>query len=219
MHARLFAPADKQLFDAQLLGDLLERLLGVANRQRHQNGPGPGRNFVDVEPEPLGKKNDLRRNGGDSIVIVLPEETQIDLGKGVDLGDAAHFQNPLAGANQVRVIGGIARQLQSEIAFDRSADIGWAAEVDTPSAIFVLLLQNVARSFRHALRTAGAQKNVQDDVVGFERGIGFQFAAPVTIFVLLGKQAVAGAVNGRGHPADEIINFSETHLRHRRGGR
>jgi len=60
---------------------------------------------------------------------------------------------------------------------------------------------------------------VQDDVVRFERGIGFQFAAPVTLFVLLRKEAVAGAVNGRSHPADEIINFSEAHLRHRRGGR
>ena len=116
------------------------------------------------------------------------------------------------------MIGGIARQLQPEIAFDRGADIGWAAEVDTPSAVLVLLLQNVARSFRHALRIAGAQQHVQDDVVGFERGIGFQLAAPVTLFVLLGKEAVAGAVNGRSHPADEIINFSETHLRHRRGG-
>src|SRR6476646_11553999 len=126
MHARFFAPADKQLFDSQLLGDLLERLLGVANRQRHENGPGPRGNLVDVEPEPPGKKNDFRRDWRDSIVIVLPEETQIDLSEGVDLGDAAHLQYRRGGANQVRVIGGIACQLQPEIAFDRSADIGWA---------------------------------------------------------------------------------------------
>ena len=91
--------------------------------------------------------------------------------------------------------------------------------VDPPSAVFVLVFQDVARGLGQALGIARAQQNMQHDVIGFERGIGFQFATPVAFFVLLGKQAVARAVNGRSHPADQIINFSEAHLRHSRGGR
>ena len=90
--------------------------------------------------------------------------------------------------------------------------------VDAPSAVFVLMLQNVARGLRHALRIARAQKHVQQDVIGFERGIGFQFAAPVAFFVLLGEQAVARAVDGGRHTADQIINLSEAQLRRRRCG-
>ena len=78
------------------------------------------------------------------------------------------------------------------------------------------MLQNVARSLGHALGIAGSQQNVQHDVVGFEGGVGFQLAAPVALFVLLGEQAVARAVNGRSHAADQIVNFSEAHLRDRR---
>ena len=116
------------------------------------------------------------------------------------------------------MIGGVTRQLQPEVAFDRGADIGWALVVDAPSAILVLVLQNVACRFGQALGIARPQQNMQHDVVGFEGGIGFQFAAPVAFFMLLGEQAVAGAINGRSHPADQIINFSEAHLRHRRRG-
>jgi len=35
---------------------------------------------------------------------------------------------------------------------------------------------------------------VQQNVVGLERGIGFQFAAPVAIFMLLRKKIFAGGV-------------------------
>jgi hypothetical protein len=54
---------------------------------------------------------------------------------------------------------------------------------------------------------------VQHDVIGFERGVSFQLAAPVAFFMLLGEQAIARAVNGRGNPADQIVDLSETHLR------
>ena len=34
-------------------GNFLQRLLGIANGQRNQNGARPRRDFVDVEPEPV----------------------------------------------------------------------------------------------------------------------------------------------------------------------
>src|SRR5207237_9302059 len=80
--ARLIAYPYEQLCHAHFVGNLLQRLLGIANRQRHQDGPRPGRNLVDVEPEPIGKKNDLgwdRRNG---VVVILAQETEINLSEG-----------------------------------------------------------------------------------------------------------------------------------------
>ena len=179
MHTRLVAAADKKLFHSHFVGNLLERLLGVADRKRHQNGARPRRNFVDVEPEPVGKQHDLRRNRRHRIVIVLPEETEIDLGKCIDFGHAAHFKNLLAGARQRGMIGRESRQLQPEVGLHRSADVGRTAGVNAPAAVFILVVQDVARGLVKAFLAARAQQGMQQDVIGFEGGVGFQFPAPV----------------------------------------
>jgi hypothetical protein len=36
--------------------------------------------------------------------------------------------------------------------------------------------------------------------------------------MLLGEQTVTRTIDRDGHPTDEIVNFSETHLRNGRGG-
>jgi hypothetical protein len=50
---------------------------------------------------------------------------------------------------------------------------------------------------------------VQENVIGFKRGIGFELTAPIAVLVLLREQPVAGAINGRGYAARKIINFTE----------
>ena len=89
--------------------------------------------------------------------------------------------------------------------------------INAPTAVRVLMLHDVERRFRHTLGITRSQKHVQNDVVSFERGIGFEFTAPVAFFVLLGEQTIACAINGRCHPDGQIINFSETHVWHGRG--
>src|SRR4051794_24716697 len=95
VHAGIFFPTHKQLIHSLLCRNFLERLLRVHDRQRNEDRARPRRNLVDIEPAPLGKKNDLRRNGGNRVPVVLPEETQIKLSIGVDGGYAAHFENLL----------------------------------------------------------------------------------------------------------------------------
>src|SRR4029077_5838383 len=102
------------------------------------------RNLVDVEPEPIRKQHDLRRDRRARIVVVLPEETEIKLGEGVDLGDATHLQDLGPGLLQRRMARGIAGKLQAEIALDRRADIGGTAFEDAPTAVLILLPQDVA---------------------------------------------------------------------------
>src|SRR5262249_48377053 len=77
VHASFVTAADEKLVNAHFVGDLLKRLFGVANGKRHQNGARPGRNFVDIEPEPFREQDDLWRNCRYCVVIVLPEEAEI----------------------------------------------------------------------------------------------------------------------------------------------
>src|SRR5208337_4331733 len=217
MHARLVAPANEELFHSHFARNLLERLFGVADRKRHQNGARPRRNLVDIEPEPVGKQHDLRRNRRDRVVIVLPEETEIDLGKCIDFGHAAHLKNFLPGTCQRGMIGRKSCQLQPEVSFHRSADVGRAGGVDAPAAVFVLVVQDVARGLVKALLAARSEQRMEQDVIGFEGGIGFQLATPVPFWVLLREKIFASRVDGYGDPAPQVVNLSKSHLR--RGGR
>src|SRR5436305_541073 len=77
-HAGFVASADVKFVDAHLVWNFFEWLFRIDNRERNQNGARPRRNFVDVEPEPVGEKNDLWRDRGDSVVIVLTQEAEIN---------------------------------------------------------------------------------------------------------------------------------------------
>ena len=89
VHIAIVASAGKEFLDAHLCRDLFEWLLGVRDRQRNQNRPRPGRNLVDVEPEPVRKEHYLWRNRRYGIVVVLAEEAEIELGESIHLGYAA----------------------------------------------------------------------------------------------------------------------------------
>ena len=91
------------------------------------------------------------------------------------------------------MIGLVSRQLQAEISLDRCADIRWAAVINPPAAVFILMAENVVGALLKALRIAGAKQRVQQNVVGLERGVGFEFAAPVAVLVLLGEKPIAAA--------------------------
>src|SRR5205807_2571133 len=127
------APAYEKVFHSRLVGQLLKRFLRITDGKRHQNRTRPRRDFVDVEPEPVGKQHNLRRDGRNGIVVVLAEETEVQLGEGVDLGDAAELKNFGARPLQGRCTGRVARQFETEIDFYRGADIRGPAFVDTPA--------------------------------------------------------------------------------------
>ena len=107
-------------------------------------------------------------------------------------------------------------QLQPEVGFHRSADVGWTAGVDAPTAICILVVQDVASGLVEAFLVARAEQRMEQDVIGFEGGIGFQFSAPVTLFVLLREKIVAGRIDGDRDPAAQVVNLSKSHLRQRR---
>src|SRR5579864_717370 len=112
----------------------------------------------------------------------------------------------------------VSGELEAEIGLDRGADVRWAAVEDGPAAVFILAAQDVVRAFLEALLSSGAEERVHQDVIGLESGVGFEFAAPVAVLVLLTEQPLARAVDGGGRTAGKVVNFSETELRSGRRG-
>src|SRR6266576_3381610 len=115
VHARPVASADEKFFNSHFIGKLFKGFLGVADRQWHENGAGPGRNLIDVEPEPVGKEHNLRRNGRTGIVVVLAEEAEIELGESIDFGDPTELENSLPGELHRGMLTAVACKLQAEI--------------------------------------------------------------------------------------------------------
>src|ERR1700761_9306856 len=72
MHVRIFAPAYKKLLNSLFRSKLLERLLRIDDRQRHENPARPRRDLIDIEVAPVWKENDLRRNRRYRVIVILP---------------------------------------------------------------------------------------------------------------------------------------------------
>ncbi len=78
------------------------------------------------------------------------------------------------------------------------------------------MVQNVARSLVKAFLTTGPEQRMQQNVIGLQRGIGFQFAAPAAVFVLLREQIILRRIDCNRDPAPQVGNLSKAHQRRRR---
>ncbi len=67
--------------------------------------------------------------------------------------------------------------------------------VNRPAAVFVLMAQDFLRALLEAALVARAENGVQKNVIGFQRSVGFQFAAPPAVFMLPGKQKLLRRLN------------------------
>ena len=85
-------------------------------------------------------------------------------------------------------------QLQPEVGLYRGRDVRWPGRINTPAAICVLVIENVTRRLLEPLRRARTEQGVQQDVVGFEGSVGFEFATPVALIVLLREEEFAGGI-------------------------
>jgi hypothetical protein len=63
------------------------------------------------------------------------------------------------------------------------------------------MAKNVIGRLLESLLAAGPQKHVQQNVVRLEGGIGFQFAAPVAVFVLLREKIFTSGIDADGNAA------------------
>src|SRR5882757_10189008 len=143
MEMGIFTAANEELINSLLLREFFERLLRVCDRQRYYDGPGPRGDLIDIEVPPLRKQNELRRNRGNGVVLILAHETEINLGEGVDLSHATVGENPLSRLHQHRVVCRPTHQLQCQIGFDSKRDIRRAIRMDAPATVFILMTENL----------------------------------------------------------------------------
>src|SRR5580700_3599808 len=109
----------------------------------------------------------------------------------------------------------VSRELQSEIRLHRGADVRWTGGIDTPATVFVLMLNNPVRGFLEALGVARSEQRVQQNVIRLQGGVGFQFPAPIAIFMLGGEEKLAGGAHGGGYAAGQPVDLAKTKLRFR----
>src|SRR6185312_10828919 len=78
----LHVAAGEEFLNSALRSNFLERLLGVNDGERNEDGSRPGGNLVNVEPEPIRKEHDFRRNRRNGIPVVLTKKAEINFGVG-----------------------------------------------------------------------------------------------------------------------------------------
>ena len=72
--------------------------------------------------------------------------------------------------------------------------------------------QNPVRRLLKAFLVAGPEQRMQQNVIRLERSVGFEFAAPVSFFMLLREQKFPRSRNRRAYTAGKFLNFSEAKL-------
>ena len=75
------------------------------------------------------------------------------------------------------------------------------------------MLDDPVRGALEALGITGSEKGVEQNVIRLEGGIGFEFAAPIAVLVLILEKILTGRFDGRGNAAEQAIDFAEVKLR------
>ena len=100
------------------------------------------------------------------------------------------FEDPLARAAHVRRVGIVAGQLEREVGLDRGADVAGPAGVLGPETLLALLGAEVAGDAVPLLAIADPEVVGEQQVLGGDRGVGFELAPPEAGWVLVGQQPV-----------------------------
>ena len=94
---------------------------------------------------------------------------------------------------EVRGVSRVARHLEGEVRFHRNAQIDRPAGVVAPAALVQLLLQDVVGKPGNARVVFPAQPGQEQHVFGFENRVALEFANPVAVRLLQGKEEPIGS--------------------------
>src|SRR5579883_167731 len=163
------------------------------DRERHHDRPAPRRHLVK---EIKRQQRDFRRNRGAVLPRIEIEQPEIDLRVAVGRLDAAELQDAIAQPRHPLIVHRNARQLQRKVRLHRGAHFGRPVHVDIEAAVRQLPLQNRPHGFLdfaargrppHAVLRR-IEPKLEENVIGFERGIGRQLRAPVAVTRLQARQ-------------------------------
>ncbi len=136
------------------------------------------------------------------------EQAEIDLDVAVGRLNAAQRQDAFARPRQAQIVIVQPGELQREIRLDRRAEIGGPLRINIEPAIGQLARENGLRGFvdqRSRGRIPDAihrrmQPELQQNVVGLERGVGGELRPPITLLGLDAGEILGGAPRGLRSP-------------------
>ena len=83
------------------------------------------------------------------------------------------------------------------------------AGINAPTAVFVLVAHHLSERAAQPAGIAALKQRMQQDVVGLEHGVGFEFAAPVAVGVLQTEEKIARAGKGRVYVRHVRVNAAK----------
>ena len=177
------------------------RTAGLHDGERHQNRPRPRGHFVEHVAR---QHDDLGRHRRRVFARIQPEQAEVDLDVAVGRLQAAQRQNALPGGAHGIALRRNAGQLQRAIRLDGRADFRGTAGINVEAAIRHLPVQN--RPGRPVDALPGGriptgfvrliEPELKQNIIGFQRGVGGQFAAPEALRRLLRGEGIHRAPHG-----------------------
>ena len=191
-----------EFVEMEAFGHRHARVGGMQDGKRYHDGARPSGHLVQ---EIEGQQDYFGRDAGAILARIKVEEAEIDLDVAVGRLNAAHVEDAVAQAQHAVVGDGNAGQLESEIRFDGGADFRRSAGEDVEAAVGELAIENRAgclvdegAGFRlpHAVLRR-IEPELEQNVVGFEGGIGAELGAPVAVALLQACEPTGGPADGR----------------------
>ena len=108
----------------------------------------------------------------------------------------AKAMHHFARAHQVRRVRRLSREFQREVCFASGIQLRRSAGINAPAAVGQLALADIICELGNALGIGLAQNVQVVNVIGFQSGIGFEFALPVALLGLKRKQVIGAAFYG-----------------------
>ena len=114
----------------------------------------------------------------------------------------------------------VSGQLECHVGLDGRVQFRRAARVNIPSAVRPLPAADIIRQHGSPAMIQFPQNLQEEEIVGFQRGVGLQLADPVSLRRLQGEQVVYGFLDGllegifeaafgiRGTPLRPLCNWS-----------
>src|ERR1700688_391066 len=110
------------------------------------------------------------------------------------------------------MLGVVSGQLEAEICLHGCTDVGGPSGINAPAAVFILMLNNPVCGLPKALGIARPQQGVKQNIIRLERGVSFEFSAPVAFLVLRGEKELARGGRGSGYTSGQAVDLAEAKL-------
>ena len=205
---------DEQFSDIDSAGIAGKGLEGGQHKKRHHHGARPIGYLVDVKGRPLGQQHGLgpyHRHGAPGH---LPEQGQGNAGENVGPRRAAMVEDGAARPLHVRRVDILAHQLEGEIGLDRGADVEVAVVIEGPAAVPPLGSPQVGRQLGLDGVVDHVEVMIQQNVLGRDRGVGFQGEGPLAVTGLFIDQPRPGFFDDGIYKATDIIRCDSQSIQH-----